>query len=90
MRDVELIVISDDAQFIRGSVREVVVSLSIAVLVVIGVIFVFMGAPTLDPYSCYRDSDRAERDYCGYLAARVFDKYSHPARIGAGNRHDCR
>ena len=42
--DVELIVISDDAQFIRSSVREVVVSLSIAVLVVIGVIFVFMGA----------------------------------------------
>ncbi|MEC7654953.1 MAG: efflux RND transporter permease subunit, partial [Pseudomonadota bacterium] len=44
MRDVELIVISDDAQFIRSSVREVVVSLSIAVLVVIGVIFIFMGA----------------------------------------------
>ena len=44
MKDVELIVISDDAQFIRSSVREVVVSLSIAVLVVIGVIFVFMGA----------------------------------------------
>ena len=40
MKDVELIVISDDAQFIRSSVREVVVSLSIAVLVVIGVIFV--------------------------------------------------
>ncbi|MEC9185678.1 MAG: efflux RND transporter permease subunit, partial [Pseudomonadota bacterium] len=44
MKAVELIVISDDAQFIRSSVREVVVSLSIAVLVVIGVIFVFMGA----------------------------------------------
>ncbi|MEC8369544.1 MAG: efflux RND transporter permease subunit, partial [Pseudomonadota bacterium] len=44
MKDVELIVISDDAQFIRSSVREVVVSLSIAVLVVIGVIFVFVGA----------------------------------------------
>ncbi|MEC8773439.1 MAG: efflux RND transporter permease subunit, partial [Pseudomonadota bacterium] len=44
MKDVELIVISDDAQFIRSSVREVVVSLSIAVLVVIGVIFIFMGA----------------------------------------------
>ena len=43
MKDVELIVISDDAQFIRSSVREVVVSLSVAVLVVIGVIFVFMG-----------------------------------------------
>ncbi|MED5360397.1 MAG: efflux RND transporter permease subunit, partial [Pseudomonadota bacterium] len=44
MKDVELIVISDDAQFIRSSVREVVVSLTIAVLVVIGVIFIFMGA----------------------------------------------
>ena len=44
MKDAELIVISDDAQFIRSSVREVVISLSIAVLVVIGIIFVFMGA----------------------------------------------
>ena len=44
MRDVELIVISDDAQFIRSSVREVVVSLSIAVLVVIGVIVGLLGA----------------------------------------------
>ena len=67
MKDVELIVISDDAQFIRSSVREVVVSLSVAVLVVIGVIFVF-AVLYVDPYSCYRDSDRAERDYCGYLA----------------------
>jgi len=49
--EVDVVKISDDAQFIRGSVREVVVSLLIAVGVVIAVIFVFMGAwrPTLIP-----------------------------------------
>jgi hydrophobe/amphiphile efflux-1 (HAE1) family protein len=49
--EVELVKISDDAQFIRGAVREVVLSLGAAVAVVIGVIFVFMGAlrPTLVP-----------------------------------------
>ena len=49
--DVEIVKISDDARFIRGSVREVVISLSIAVGVVIVVIFLFMGAirPTLIP-----------------------------------------
>ena len=51
LKDIDLVVISDDAHFIRSSVREVIVSLSIAVLVVIAVIYVFMGAfrPTLIP-----------------------------------------
>ena len=51
LKDAELIIISDDAQFIRSSVREVVVSLSIAIFVVFGVIFIFIGAlrPTLIP-----------------------------------------
>ena len=51
LSDVEIVKISDDARFIRGSVREVLVSLSIAVAVVISVIFVFMGSlrPTLIP-----------------------------------------
>ena len=49
--DVEIVKISDDARFIRGSMREVIVSLAIAVVIVIAVIFVFMGAlrPTLIP-----------------------------------------
>ncbi|MGD8809131.1 MAG: efflux RND transporter permease subunit, partial [Gammaproteobacteria bacterium] len=51
LTDVELVKISDDAEFIRGSVKEVITSLAIAVLVVVAVIFVFMGAlrPTLIP-----------------------------------------
>ncbi len=51
LADVEVVKISDDAQFIRGAVREVLVSLAAAVAVVIGVIFLFMGAlrPTLIP-----------------------------------------
>ena len=44
LKGVDLVVISDDAQFIRSSVREVILSLSIAVCVVIAVIFLFMGA----------------------------------------------
>jgi len=49
--DVEVVKISDDAQFISGSVREVVISLAFAIGVVIAVVFVFMGAlrPTLIP-----------------------------------------
>jgi hydrophobe/amphiphile efflux-1 (HAE1) family protein len=49
--DAEIVKISDDAHFIRGSVREVIESLAIAVCVVIAVIFAFMGAlrPTLIP-----------------------------------------
>jgi len=49
--DAEIVKISDDARFIRGSVREVIQTLAIAVCVVIAVIFAFMGAlrPTLIP-----------------------------------------
>ena len=39
----EIVKISDEARFIRGSVKEVIFSLSIAVVVVICVIFLFMG-----------------------------------------------
>ncbi|MBT5665726.1 MAG: efflux RND transporter permease subunit [Rhodospirillaceae bacterium] len=42
--NVEIVKISDDARFIRSSVREVVTSLSITVGVVVLVIFVFMGS----------------------------------------------
>ena len=49
--DAEIVKISDDARFIRGSVREVVVSLAIAVAIVFAVIFAFIGSlrPTLIP-----------------------------------------
>ena len=51
LKGAALIKISDDARFIRSSVREVVTTLAIAVAVVVAVIFVFMGAlrPTLLP-----------------------------------------
>ena len=42
--DAEVVKISDDATFIRGSVNEVVTSLAIAVAVVFAVIFAFMGS----------------------------------------------
>ena len=49
--DAQVIKITDDARFIRGSVREVIISLLLAVSVVVAVIFAFMGAvrPTLIP-----------------------------------------
>ena len=49
--DAEIVKVSDDAQFIRGSVRQVVMSLAIAICIVFAVIFAFMGAwrPTLIP-----------------------------------------
>ncbi|MEM9758451.1 MAG: efflux RND transporter permease subunit, partial [Pseudomonadota bacterium] len=42
--DLELVKISDEATFIRGSVREVLVSLLLSVLVVVGTIRVFSGS----------------------------------------------
>ena len=46
-----IIKISDDAIFIRGAIKEVLITLGLAVLVVIGVIYLFMGSirPTLIP-----------------------------------------
>ena len=48
--DVEIVTISDDARFIRGSVREVIISLSIAVAIVIAVIYLFMGSLLLESF----------------------------------------
>lgn len=42
--DMELVVTSDDAQFIRGSVEEVLVSLSLTVLLVVVTLWVFIGS----------------------------------------------
>ena len=51
LTDVRIVKISDDAHFIRSSVREVIVSLLIAVAVVVAVIYMFMGGlrPTMIP-----------------------------------------
>ena len=43
LKNVELIKISDDARFIRGSIKEVIKSLSMTVIIVIAVIYAFMG-----------------------------------------------
>jgi hydrophobe/amphiphile efflux-1 (HAE1) family protein len=43
--DVELAVTSDDAIFIRGSIREVLTTLLIAVVIVVGTIWLFIGSP---------------------------------------------
>lgn len=40
--DMELTVISDDARFIEGAIQEVLISLGLAVLIVVSVIFVFL------------------------------------------------
>jgi HAE1 family hydrophobic/amphiphilic exporter-1 len=42
--DAEIIKVSDDAAFIRGSVKEVMTSLAIAIFVVFAVIYAFMGS----------------------------------------------
>lgn len=49
--DARLVKTSDDADFIRGSVREVAISLGLAVLIVVAILWLFLGAlgPTLIP-----------------------------------------
>ncbi|SDD99000.1 efflux RND transporter permease subunit [Rhodospira trueperi] len=45
MPDVEILVTSDDAVFIKGSVREVLTTLGIAVVIVVLTLWVFIGSP---------------------------------------------
>lgn len=47
LHDIEIVTVSDDAVFIRGSVAEVLRTLTIAVAIVILVIMIFMGSPRI-------------------------------------------
>jgi hydrophobe/amphiphile efflux-1 (HAE1) family protein len=49
---VELTVTSDDALFIEGSVREVLFSLGLAILIVIGTLWLFLGSPSATLIPC--------------------------------------
>ncbi|HKJ63465.1 MAG TPA: efflux RND transporter permease subunit [Hyphomicrobiales bacterium] len=51
LRDLSITVIVDDAEYIEGAIWEVAKSLTLAILIVIGVIWLFMGrlGPTLAP-----------------------------------------
>ena len=49
---VEVIVTSDDALFIRGSIREVAISLGLAVLIVIATLWLFLGSPSATLIPC--------------------------------------
>ncbi len=42
-RDLEIVTVSDDAVFIKGAITEVLISLSLAILIVVAVIAVFIG-----------------------------------------------
>ena len=49
---IEITTISDDALFIRGSTREVLISLGLAVLIVIATLWVFLGSPSATLIPC--------------------------------------
>tara|TARA_R110002012_G_scaffold91128_3_gene222219 strand:+ start:368 stop:3511 length:3144 start_codon:yes stop_codon:yes gene_type:complete len=49
---IEVIVTSDDALFIEGSVEEVLYSLMLAVLIVIGTLWIFLGSPAATLIPC--------------------------------------
>ena len=49
---IEIATISDDALFIRGSIREVLISLGLAVLIVIATLWVFLGSPSATLIPC--------------------------------------
>jgi hydrophobe/amphiphile efflux-1 (HAE1) family protein len=49
---IEITTVSDDALFIRGSIREVLISLGLAVLIVIATLWVFLGSPTATLIPC--------------------------------------
>jgi len=49
---VEITVTSDDALFIKGSVREVLISLGLAVLIVVATLWLFLGSPSATLIPC--------------------------------------
>jgi hydrophobe/amphiphile efflux-1 (HAE1) family protein len=49
---IEITPISDDALFIKGSIREVLISLGLAVLIVIATLWVFLGSPSATLIPC--------------------------------------
>lgn len=49
---VEILKIADDALFIKGSVREVLISLSLAIAIVIGTLWIFLGSPSATLIPC--------------------------------------
>lgn len=49
---VSLVVVEDDATFIRGSVREVVITLLLAVSIVIATLWIFLGSPSATLIPC--------------------------------------
>jgi hydrophobe/amphiphile efflux-1 (HAE1) family protein len=49
---IEIATISDDALFIRGSIREVLISLGLAILIVIATLWVFLGSPSATLIPC--------------------------------------
>ena len=49
---VEIVTISDDALFIRGSIREVLISLGLAIVIVVATLWVFLGSPSATLIPC--------------------------------------
>jgi len=49
---IEILTISDEALFIRGSIREVLISLALAVTIVIATLWVFLGSPSATLIPC--------------------------------------
>ncbi len=49
---IKIVPVSDDALFIKGSIREVLISLTLAVLIVIGTLWVFLGSPSATLIPC--------------------------------------
>ena len=50
--NLEVIITSDDALFIRGSVEEVLFSLALAVFIVVATLWLFLGSPSATLIPC--------------------------------------
>ena len=88
--DIAIEVISDEAEFIRISVREVLMTLVFTIAVVIGTMLLFFGAlkPTLIPSTTIPVA--LVGVVAGIWADGFLDQPAHPAGAGAGDRTDRR
>lgn len=87
--DVELLVTSDDGVFIESSLNEVMMSIFLATLIVIGVIFVFLRSPRATFIPGHHHPCGFARDLGGDLAGRIFHQYNQSVGACFGHGYGC-
>ena len=86
-KDVSLTITSDDATFISGAIREVILTLLLATAIVVAIIYVFLRSARDHLHSGDHRADRADRHGRRDLSGGLLDQHPDAACPGARDRH---